>query len=146
MADFTGIPITHPPAIPITGAPHAQAPQASPQARHAAEEFESVFLTEMMQPMFEGIGTDGIGEGGDGEQMFRPMLIEQYAAAISKSGAIGITSNILHELTRLQSAAHPAATPEAGEAPPANAQAIELNAAAAQRPIPLEESTHGADR
>lgn len=105
MADLPGIPLvaTHTPP---------QAPEPSPQAQRAAAEFESVFLTEMLQPMFEGIGTDGVGEGGEGEQMFRPMLIEQYAAAISKSGGVGIADNILHELTRIQAA--PATDPADG--------------------------------
>ena len=107
MADFTGIPLTHPPGIPIHGGPRPPNPtaNASPQARHAATEFESVFLTEMLQPMFEGLSTDGLGGGGQGEEMFRPMLIQQYADAISKGGGIGIAAHILAELNRMHATA-----------------------------------------
>ena len=128
MADatLTGIPITHPPGIPTHGGHQSPAPQVSPQARHAAEEFESVFLTEMMQPMFEGIGTDGLGEGGEGEEMFRPMLIQQYASSISKAGGVGIAVSILHELSRMQSAV----TPTNGATTPVQAQANQLSHAA----------------
>ena len=110
MADalipLPGAPITHPPGA-------APGPQANlDAAKRAAAEFESVFLTEMLQPMFEGIGTDGLGEGGDGEQMFRPMLIEQYAAAIAKSGGVGLAHQILSELTRMQTGSTPTTAPE----------------------------------
>ena len=113
MADalipLLGAPVTHPPGA-------APGPQANlDAAKRAAAEFESVFLTEMLQPMFEGIGTDGLGEGGDGEQMFRPMLIEQYAAAIAKSGGVGLAHQILGELTRLQAGQTPAPEAESGD-------------------------------
>lgn len=101
-----GIPLSQPPGIPLQGGPRPPDPtaNASPQARHAAQEFESVFLTEMLQPMFEGLNTDGLGGGGQGEEMFRPMLIQQYADAISKGGGIGIAAHVLAELNRMHAA------------------------------------------
>lgn len=72
------------------------------RARHAANEFEAVFLNEMLAPMFEGLSTDGLGGGGAGEEMFRPMLIDQYAQAIQHAGGIGIADQIMRELTRMQ--------------------------------------------
>lgn len=77
-------------------------PHSEDAARRVAHEFESVFLAEMMGPMFEGLSTDGLGGGGVGEQMFRPMLIDQYAQAITHSGGIGIADSITRELLRLQ--------------------------------------------
>lgn len=72
------------------------------RARHAANEFEAVFLNQMLAPMFEGLSTDGLGGGGTGEEMFRPMLIDQYAQAIQHAGGIGIADQIVRELTRMQ--------------------------------------------
>lgn len=92
--------------------------QAQAQARHVASEFESVFLNQMLAPMFEGLSTDGIGGGGAGEEMFRPMLIERYAQAITHAGGIGITDQILRELTRLQaSQPNPDVQTEPGNGP-----------------------------
>jgi flagellar protein FlgJ len=105
-----------PTALPnrsLEGAPLPLAPNAPPldtqasQARHAAEEFESVFLNEMLSPMFEGLSTDGLGGGGVGEEMFRPMLIDRYAQAITHTGGIGIADSIMRELTRMQTAQSP---------------------------------------
>ena len=72
------------------------------QMRRVAEEFEAIFLAQMMAPMFEGIDTDGLGGGGIGEETFRPMLIERYAEALSKAGGVGIADAIVRELMRLQ--------------------------------------------
>jgi flagellar protein FlgJ len=97
--------------IPLAGAPlpmHTAANAARPadqavdEARRAAEEFEAVFLGEMLGPMFESLDTDGLGGGGMGEQIFRPMLVERYAEAISRSGGVGIADSIVRELMRLQ--------------------------------------------
>ena len=72
------------------------------EMRRAAEEFEAIFLAQMMAPMFEGLDTDGLGGGGMGEEIFRPMLIERYAEALSQAGGVGIADSIVRELMRLQ--------------------------------------------
>ena len=74
------------------------------EMRRAAEEFEAIFLAQMMAPMFEGLDTDGLGGGGMGEEIFRPMLIERYAEALSQAGGVGIADSIVRELMRLQEA------------------------------------------
>lgn len=77
------------------------------EIRRAAEEFESVFLSEMLAPMFEGLQTDGLGGGGMGEEIFRPMLIERYAQSLSQAGGVGIADSIIRELMRMQETAVP---------------------------------------
>jgi peptidoglycan hydrolase FlgJ len=72
------------------------------EMRRAAEEFEAIFLAQMMAPMFEGLDTEGLGGGGMGEEIFRPMLIERYADALSQAGGVGIADSIVRELMRLQ--------------------------------------------
>lgn len=100
--------------VPLSGAPLPLVPsrQGSLQAnaprepanelRQAAEEFEAVFLGEMLRPMFEGIDTDGLGGGGMGEEIFRPMLVERYAEAIAHAGGVGIADSVVREMMRLQ--------------------------------------------
>ena len=101
-----------PAPIALPGAPlpmsTATTRQTTPQSqeaealRHAAEEFESVFLSEMLAPMFEGLDTEGLGGGGMGEQIFRPMLVERYAESISRSGGVGIADSVVREFMRMQ--------------------------------------------
>jgi Rod binding domain-containing protein len=98
------------PQQPLPGAPlpthHAQTPSAQAEAmKRTAQEFEAVFLNQMLAPMFEGLSTDGLGGGGVGEEMFRPMLIDTYAKSIAQSGGVGVASNIIAEFTRMQTQA-----------------------------------------
>lgn len=91
--------------LPLPGAPlplASRAPAAPDEIRRAAEEFEAVFLAQMLAPMFEGLQTDGLGGGGLGEEIFRPMLIERYAEALSKAGGVGIADSVVREMMRLQ--------------------------------------------
>ena len=99
-------------AIALPGAPLPMSTTPAPrqddprqlEMRRAAEEFEAIFLAQMMAPMFEGLDTDGLGGGGMGEEIFRPMLIERYAEALSQAGGVGIADSIVRELMRLQEA------------------------------------------
>jgi peptidoglycan hydrolase FlgJ len=77
------------------------------EMRRAAEEFEAVFISEMLSPMFESLQTDGLGGGGMGEEIFRPMLVERYAEAITRAGGVGIADSIVRELIRMQETATP---------------------------------------
>jgi len=112
--------MTNPP-LPLPGAPlpmraapaRPDAAGAPDQLRRAAEEFEAVFLSEMLAPMFESLDTDGLGGGGMGEQIFRPMLVERYAEAISRAGGVGVADSVVRELMRLQESA--VAEPEAAD-------------------------------
>ena len=58
---------------------------------------------------FEALDTDGLGGGGLGEQMFRPMLVERYAEAIARAGGVGIADSVVRELMRLQETIQPEA-------------------------------------
>ena len=95
-------------------APPQAGEQIPPEIRRVAEEFEAMALGELLRPMFEALKTDGLGGGGFGEEMFRPMLVEQYAQSIAKSGGVGLADAIVAELVRMQSAA-PIPMPEAAD-------------------------------
>jgi Rod binding domain-containing protein len=104
MADFA----LAPPPVDLLAARKAglsadvSAVQTRAQAEQIAQQFERMFITEMLQPMFSGIETDGPFGGGQGEDVFRPMLLDQYADAVAKGGGIGIADVVLKEILRLQ--------------------------------------------
>lgn len=108
-----GLPLRGAP-LPLNARPTASPlASASAEARRAAEEFEAIFIAEMLAPMFEGLETEGLGGGGLGEEIFRPMLVERYAEAIAQAGGAGIADSIVRELMRLQAGA---TAPEMGVA------------------------------
>jgi Rod binding domain-containing protein len=90
------------PATAETTAQTLAAAQGAEEARRVAEEFEAVFLAEMLAPMFDNLDTEGLGGGGAGERMFRPMLVEQYAKAIAQAGGVGIADSVMTEILRMQ--------------------------------------------
>ena len=72
------------------------------QARAVAEQFEGVFLNQMLSSMFEGLGENGAFGGSYAEDTYRGLLTETYADTITKSGGIGIADSIMRELLSLQ--------------------------------------------
>jgi Rod binding domain-containing protein len=71
-------------------------------AKKAAQNFEAVFLSQMFGQMFKGIGTDGLFGGGSGEEMFRPLLLDEYGKMIAKRGGVGIADAVLRSLIAQQ--------------------------------------------
>jgi Rod binding domain-containing protein len=55
--------------------------------------------------MFEGIKTDGMFGGGQGEEMFRSMMIDQYAKGIADQGGFGLAAHMQAELLKHQQVA-----------------------------------------
>ncbi|HBR69377.1 MAG TPA: flagellar biosynthesis protein FlgJ [Rhodospirillaceae bacterium] len=78
----------------------------------SAKEFEAVFLSEMVKPMFEGLETEGMFGGGKGEEVFRGLLIQEYGKMLSETGRIGIADSVKEELIRIQAAAKEGKTSE----------------------------------
>ncbi len=76
--------------------------QTDSEARKAAEEFEAIFIAQMMAPMFNTVPTDGTFGGGHSEMIFRSMQIEEFGKEISRGGGIGIADNVLREILRAQ--------------------------------------------
>ena len=73
------------------------------EVEKVAVEFEAMFLSAMLQPMFDKLKTGGgLFGGGHGEDMFRPMLVDEYAKSMAKSGQVGIAKSIRDQMLRLQ--------------------------------------------
>ena len=68
----------------------------------SAREFEAVFITEMMKPMFEGISTDGMFGGGKAEEIFHSLMLQEYGKIMAQTGQVGIADHVKEELLRIQ--------------------------------------------
>lgn len=71
-------------------------------ARKAAEQFESLFISQMFQHMSSGLKTDGPFGGGHAESMYNSMLYEKYGDQMSKNGGIGIADQVYSQLMQQQ--------------------------------------------
>ena len=75
---------------------------SSGEIRQVALKLEGLFLSQMLGHMFKGIKTDGLTGGGNGEAMFRDLLVQEYGNAISKSSGIGLADSIERQLLERQ--------------------------------------------
>jgi len=73
------------------------------QIHKKASEFEAVFISQMLAPMFKGLeGGEGYFGGGHAEEMFRSMMIEEIGKEMAASGGIGIADHVAAQLIRMQ--------------------------------------------
>lgn len=98
-------PIKKPAAPAALAAGQARSPEAERLAlRKAAVDFEAVFLTEMLKPMFEGIEAEEPFGGGNSEDIWRSFQLGEFGKAIARSGGIGLAPVVYRELLQLQEA------------------------------------------
>ena len=92
---------TDPTGSDITGAVSA----ADRKALHRkAVEFESVYLSEMLKPMFENLQAAAPFDGGFGEDVWHSMQLQQFGQAIAKSGGVGLADRVYSDLLAAQEA------------------------------------------
>lgn len=68
----------------------------------AAQDFEAMFITEMMKPMFEDIKPDPMFGGGKGEEVFSGFMLEEYGKMMAQTGQLGIADAVKAEMMRMQ--------------------------------------------
>jgi flagellar protein FlgJ len=68
----------------------------------AAKEFEGQFVSQMLTQMWQGIETDGYFGGGNGEEMFRGLMINEYGKQIAQSGKLGIADSVRNAMLKMQ--------------------------------------------
>ncbi len=87
----------------LSGLNPKSAASRATKAKAAGEDFEAVFLNNMFQQMFSGVG-DGPFSGGPGAQIWRSFLTDEYAKSFVKAGGVGIASQVTRELLAHQEA------------------------------------------
>jgi flagellar protein FlgJ len=68
----------------------------------AARDFEAVFVTQMMKPMFEGLEPDPMFGGGKGEEIFQGMMLDEYGKLMAATGQFGIADSIKQDMIKMQ--------------------------------------------
>ena len=65
---------------------------------------KSVFVSQFLGSMFSGIKTDGMTGGGQGEEMFRSLMINEYGKAFEQRGGFGLAAQMKAQLLKHQEA------------------------------------------
>lgn len=79
------------------------AAQGATRLREQADDFEKMFLEQMLERVFTAGGDEGLmAEAGPGAEVYRSMLTSEYAGMIAKGGGIGLSDQVYSQLLKLQ--------------------------------------------
>lgn len=74
----------------------------SAQIDQAAQDFESMFIGQMMEQMFgESLGDELFGDQ-ETNDVYKGLMMEEYGKQITRAGGIGIADYVKRELLKLQ--------------------------------------------
>jgi peptidoglycan hydrolase FlgJ len=82
--------------------PNARHAQNLRQARKVSQEFEAVFIGQMLQPMFQNINAAEPFGGSPSEKMWRSMQVDEYGKAFARAGGIGLADAVFKEILKAQ--------------------------------------------
>ena len=84
------------------GSPAFVAPRNLAAIDKAAQDFEAHFASEFLESMFSSIEADPLFGGGEGENVFRSFLLQEYGKALAANGSLGISNLVRQELLKAQ--------------------------------------------
>jgi flagellar protein FlgJ len=85
------------------GSPRPAATGNVVAARKSAEDFASFFLSQSLESMYANVSTDSMFGGGNGEAVYRSLMLQQYGKIAAQSGSgRGIVDAVQAQILRLQ--------------------------------------------
>jgi Rod binding domain-containing protein len=86
-----------------TAAPPGAGGAHDPAAIHkAAQDFTSFFLQQSFENMFASVGNDDLFGGGEGEKIYRSLLLQEYSKVAAKGGGLGIEDAVQRQMLHMQ--------------------------------------------
>lgn len=67
--------------------------------RKACEDFEAIFVKEMLKSMKSTINKSGLLDGGFAEEIYDDMLYDEYAKKMTKTANFGIAETLYKQLS-----------------------------------------------
>ena len=95
---------------PAAALPAASAEQIG-KIRRTSHEFEAQLASQMLQPMFEGLSSDGEFDGGQAEGTWRGFMVDAMGKQMARAGGLGIAPAVEREMLKMQGLSEPVAAP-----------------------------------
>ncbi len=77
---------------------------SKPEAEATAKDFESMFISQMVEQMFgDSLGDEAFGTS-ETEDVYKGLMTQEYGKIITRSGGIGIADYVKRELLKFQEA------------------------------------------
>jgi flagellar protein FlgJ len=71
----------------------------SQSLRDATQQFETLFISQLMKSMRGTVPQSGLMGSGGGQQLFREMLDQELAGRVAQAGGIGIGEMLYQQLS-----------------------------------------------
>jgi Rod binding domain-containing protein len=84
--------------------PREVSPRRLAPARDLPEEFETLFLTQILNAMQETVEKSGLLDGGSAEETYREMLNQAVSREIARRGGLGLAEQIAHQIENYRAA------------------------------------------
>lgn len=72
------------------------------RAKETSDNFESLFIGQMLEHMMQGVEVDPEFGGGHAEEMWKSMLNQEYGKHIVNSGGLGISKQVMDSMLKAQ--------------------------------------------
>ena len=66
---------------------------------NACQEFESLFVKQMLKAMNQTLAKDGMLDGGFAERVYEDMLLDEYSLKIAQTARLGIADMLYRQLS-----------------------------------------------
>ncbi len=86
--------------------PSASKGMSMEKIEESAKDFEAMFLTEMLRPMFDSVGVNQLFGGGKGEEVYRSFMLDEYGKNLAQNGSFGIADLVKKQLIEMQEKAN----------------------------------------
>jgi Rod binding domain-containing protein len=67
-----------------------------------ASDFESQFISQMLQSMYDTLDIKDSFGGSEAEETFQSMMVDQYGKVLARSGGIGVADQIKRSMLAMQ--------------------------------------------
>ena len=71
----------------------------SEKLRKACEDFEAIFIKQMLSSMKKTVNRSGLMGGGFAEEIYEDMLYDEYAKKMTKTAGFGIAKTLYNQLS-----------------------------------------------
>ncbi|MDD3288573.1 MAG: rod-binding protein [Alphaproteobacteria bacterium] len=68
----------------------------------AAEDFQAMFMSQMLKPMFDSVEVDDSFGGGHGEEVMRGLLVQEYGKSLAAGSNSYLSDAIKSEMLKAQ--------------------------------------------
>ena len=71
-------------------------------AKKAGQDFEAFFMSQAFENMYSGLDSDPMFGGGNGEQVYRSLMLQEYSKVAAQSGSTGIGAAVTRQILQMQ--------------------------------------------